>query len=78
MERPNEMTVKEFLHIHSNESADVARLINEYNTLVLFSIHQECNKKIQEIKESVNDNSVITNTEYHLVDLETRILNKLN
>jgi hypothetical protein len=38
LERPSKMKVEEFLEIHRNESPDVISLLNEYNTLLLFTL----------------------------------------
>jgi hypothetical protein len=78
LERPGKMKVEEFLEIHRNESPDVISLLNEYNTLLLFTLHKEFHKKITEIKTIKDDNSVITSTEFHLADLQSKIFEKLN
>jgi hypothetical protein len=78
LERPSKMKIEEFLEIHKDESIDVISLLNEYNTLLLFTLHKEFHKKITEIKTIKDDNSVITSTEFHLADLQSKIFEKLN
>jgi len=79
LERSSKMKVQEFFNIHLNQPKDTMSLVNEYNTHVLFSIHEEFHKKISELKlTDETDLQKRSFTEFHLADLQSKIFEKLN
>ena len=81
MERSNIMTVEQFVRENYRINEETANIIRTYNTLVMHIVHNAVNDKMLQLDnmDNLNEtNNSLGSIKYHIVDLQSKILEELN
>ena len=76
------MSTEEFLRANFRINEETASLLRTYNTLIMNSVHNLVKDKLLEL-EKIDDlnetnNYSLSIIKYHIVDLESKLLEELN